>query len=329
MNSRVQSVKNDALIIASFSLLIMICAAPACAATGSWNETRRSGEIARAEGRFQDARHSFAAALDQASFDAGDLRRADLDDELAGMCAILGDPEEAERLYVDALNILEKHPDDGNDVRSAVLSGLAIFRGTQSRFDEAARLLEKAMLSARLAFGQNDVRVAALQSDLGQIYMMQGKVTDAESLLQSALKVQRKGPSTPDRVLSECSLGAVYTMAGRYAEAEPILQEASEESRRLGESRPAYAGTLVTLADLYRLEGKSARGEPLLRRAQAIYEAALGPEASRVAEVMLDRSTDALVSKKFSLAEAEIDQALAILRKENGQGYPTVVLNSI
>ena len=130
------------------------------------------------------------------------------------MCEIPGDSAEAERLYVDAVNILEKHPDDGYDVRSVVLSGLAIFRAGQGRFDDAKDLLEKALLSGRLAFGENDIRFAALQSDLGQVYMMQGKVADAESLLLSALKVQRKAGMLKSFSLKENDLLCSFRRCG-------------------------------------------------------------------------------------------------------------------
>lgn len=94
----------------------------------------------------------------------------------------------------------------------------------------------------------------------------------------------------------------------------------------LGKSYPAWAGTLAALADLYRLEGRSSRGEPLLKKAQAIYEAAFGPDSARVAEILLDRSIDNIAAKKLSVAESEINQALDILRKTGGPEHPTTAL---
>ena len=56
-----------------------------------------------------------------------DLRQADLDDELAGKRQLEGDQTAAEALYRDALSILDKHPNDGADVRAKVLGGLGCF----------------------------------------------------------------------------------------------------------------------------------------------------------------------------------------------------------
>ena len=200
-----------------------------------------------------------------------DLRRADLDDELAGKRQLEGDEAAAEELYRDAMSILEKHPDDGADVRARVMGGLGLFRGRQGRVEAAREILEKAMAGASAAFGERDVRTASLKSCLGQIYVMRegcrGRVA-----VEGRGRIQRAGhASVSDRVVSEAALGAVWTHERRYSAAEPILQRAVEEARELGESHPIYAGALATLADLYRVEGKQARMEPLLRKAQAIY----------------------------------------------------------
>ena len=255
-----------------------------------------------------------------------DLRRADLDDELAGRHQLEGDDAAAEALYQDALSILEKHPDDGADVRARVLGGLGLFRARQGRIDEAKSILEAAIAGASAAFGERDVRTASLKSCLGQIYIMQRRAPDAEPLLKDAVEIQRAGhASVGDRVVSEAALGAAYMQGGRYSAAEPMLQQAVEEARELGESDPTYGSALTTLADLYRVEGKQARMEPLLRKAQAIFAAAFGAESPRVGEIMLDRSIENMSEKKFALAETELGEALGILRKQ-GANHPAVAI---
>jgi len=310
----------------SFGLLIF-GSGLAWAANSPWEESRRNGAAAREQGKYSEARRWFETALTQAEFDDGDLRRADLDDELAAVCEVIGDEAAADRLYADALKILAKHPNDGVDVRSVVLGGLGMFRARQGRLHDADDTLEEALASAKAIYGARDPRLASLQSSLGQIDVMQGKLADAESLLQSAIKIQKTTPHSiaSERIASEVALGTLYMTEGRYSEAESILSPANEEASRLAKSYP-WAGALAALADLYRLEGKPARSEPLLKRAQAIYEAAFGPDSARVGEILLDRSIDSLAAKKSTVAENEIIRALEILRKANGQEHATVAL---
>ena len=300
----------------------------AWAAASQWEVSRSNGVAAREQGRYTEARGWFASALDQAAFDDADLRRADLDDELAAVCQVMGDNQAADVLYIDALKILEKHPNDGADVRSVVLGGLGLFRARQGRLGEASDALEKSLASARTAFGARDPRLASVESSLAQIDLISGKLADAESLLQSAIKIQKAVPNLipSERIVSEATLGTLYMTEGKYSEDESLLSRANDEASMLGKSYPAWAGTLAALADLYRLEGRSSRGEPLLKKAQAIYEAAFGPDSARVAEILLDRSIDNIAAKKLSVAENEINQALDILRKTGGPEHPTTAL---
>lgn len=255
-----------------------------------------------------------------------DLRRADLDDELAGKRQLEGNEAAAEELYREALSILEKHPDDGADVRARVMGGLGLFRARQGRIDEAKDILEKALAGASSALGNRNVTTASLKACLGQIYIMQRRAPDAEPLLKDAVEIQRaEHASVGDRVVSEAALGAAWMQEGRYSAAEPILQQAVEEARELGELHPTYGTALAALADLYRAEGKQARMEPLLRKAQAIFTAAFGAESPRVAEIMLDRSIETMNERKFALAETELGEALNILRKQ-GANHPTVAI---
>ena len=297
--------------------------------SSQWEASRSKGVAARDQGKYAESRQLFETALAQAAFDDTDLRRADLDDELAAVCQVMGDEQAADALYTDALKILEKHPQDGADVRSVVLGGLGLFRGRQGRLVEANDALEKSLASARTAFGARDPRLASVESSLAQIDLIQGKFSDAESLLQSAIKIQKAAPNViaSERIVSEAALGSVYLTEGKYSEAESILSQANEEASRLGKSYPTWAGTMAALADLYRLEGKPSRSEPLLKKAQAIYEAAFGSDSARVAEVLLDRSIDSIAAHKLSIAEGEINRALDILRKTGGgPEHPTTAM---
>jgi tetratricopeptide (TPR) repeat protein len=284
-------------------------------------------EIARRQGNYPDAKRLLHEALANPGAQS-DIRRVELEDELASVCQILGDMSEAERLFADLENILHTNPAIGLATQSIVRGDIGLFRARQGRLDDAADVLEAALATSRRALGDRGAGTAALESDLGQVFVLEGKLRDAEPLLRAAVDVLRKDLPAGhlDRIVAETSLGSLYMIEGRFDNAEPVLQQANNEARGLGESHPAYAAALAALADLYRLEGKSARGAPLLKKAQAIYEASFGEDSPRVAEIMLDRSIDDIVAKKFSLAETEVTKALDILRITQGAEHPTVAL---
>lgn len=316
----------------AFSASLLILGSMAAAAVNpQWVESRRNGASAREQGKYADARRWFETALTQAAFDSTDLRRADLDDELAGMCQMFGDEVAAENLYADALRILDKHPNDGVDVRAVVLGGFGIFRARQGRLAEAEDALQRAVASAGSAFGDRDPRLASAESSLGQVRALEGNLADAEPSLAKAIRILKASPApdAPDRIIAQTTLGSLYTTEGRYSEAESLLSQANEEASHLAMTSPTYAGTMMALADLYRVEGRSARGEPLLKKAQAIYETAFGPDSPRVGEVLLDRSLDSLVARKAAIAEDQIGKALDILRKSDGPEHPTVGIGEL
>jgi tetratricopeptide (TPR) repeat protein len=121
-------------------------------------------------------------------FDSRDLRRADLDDELASVYEYLGESAAAERAYRDAVTILDHRPDATDGFRSAIPGDFGLFRAHQGEFKEAGELLEAALSTSLKALGERDVRTANLKSSLGQLYLLEGRPADAEPLLQDAYK---------------------------------------------------------------------------------------------------------------------------------------------
>ena len=309
-------------------LVAIICLARSASGTESWDESRRNGAIARQQGHYLEAKRYLETALAQFPYDAQDVRRADLDDELASVYELLGDVSATERLYQDAMRIIEKHTDDAPGVQAIVMGDFGAFRSIQGRFNEAGTLLEAALEKCRQTFGEGDVKTATMKSSLGQLYLLKGRLADAEQLLREAIEIERTVlPAYHlDRIGAESGLGYVYTLQGRYDKAEPILEQVSQNARQLGDMHPALAFALSNLADLYRVEGKPARSEPLLKRTLAIYETALGPESLKVGETLMDMSIDSITEKKYALAEEDLDRALRIFRRTSGPDSANVAV---
>jgi tetratricopeptide (TPR) repeat protein len=297
-------------------------------AASEWEQCYRDGLAARKLGRYQDARRLLETALAESGLAPLDVRRAQVDTELASVLNILGDANRAERLYLEAVAILQTQTPRDPALESVLLGEFGAFQETQGRLDAAEELLRRAIDASQVAFGERHPSTATAQVSLAHLYVTAGRLAEAEPLLGRAVVVHRKvlAAADIDRLASESSLGVVYLLEGRYDLAEPILQQATRGARELGEDHPVYAMTLANLADLYRFAGDSARGEPLLRKALAIYESKLGPEAPAVAEVLLDMSITSIWERKPSVAESQIRRALDILKKTRGPDHTTVAV---
>jgi tetratricopeptide (TPR) repeat protein len=309
---------------------LVLCLVPLLleADEASWMQDYKNGMAARTQGRFAEAKELLERALGEAELTTHDMRRANVNDMLASICQSLGQTEEAERLFRDAKTILEGPHDADPALEFLVLDDLGSYRATQGRLQEAEVFLKKSLEKGITVFGENDAAVASVKANLAQTYILEGRLADAQPLLERAVAIHQASlPATNmDRLTSEAALGTLYSYQGRYAPAETLLQAFNQAAARLGELHPEYAESLVMLADFYRLEGNRSRGEPLLRKALFIYEKSFGPDSPRVGGTLLDMSLDTLAEGKPALAQVEIGRALTILRRTIGPDHTTVAI---
>lgn len=166
-------------------------------------------------------------------------------------------------------------------------------------------------------FGDQSLTTAMATARLAHYYRDEGRLRAAESLLSRAMEVYRK--IQPSRsagwMMAETDLGVLYALQWRYSMAEAILQHATEIAQGFGKTHYLFGQSLNNLAYVYRLDGNAARGAPLLRRSLAIYENSLGSESEGVADVLLNMSNDAIVDKKYLVAEGQIKRTLEIFSK--------------
>ena len=161
-------------------------------------------------------------------------------------------------------------------------ASMAAGKRAAARGDYAAaeRNLSGAIAKAE-RFGLEDLRVAQALSELGQVYVAQGKFVEAEPLYVRALAIYQtaRGDLHMDVAVIANNLGILHKKHGQYAAAEPYLVRAlSIKERLLGPDHAEVAVSLGTLAQLYMAEERYEQAEPLLRRAAAIRER--GPDKS-------------------------------------------------
>jgi tetratricopeptide (TPR) repeat protein len=190
-----------------------------------WDRYNDSGTRAFAEGRYEEAREMFIAAVREAE------RRGDSDARLATSLSNLAAVHRARGAYADAepldrraLEIQERtlgleHPYVAN-----TLLKLADTRRALGYFEDADQLARRALSIRRKLFGPDHTDVAAALTTMGLIYSNQGRYEEAEPLFQRALEIyQRKlGPHDVTVAWVLESYAALLRKSPRAAEAAPL-----------------------------------------------------------------------------------------------------------
>ncbi|HLX58577.1 MAG TPA: tetratricopeptide repeat protein [Ktedonobacteraceae bacterium] len=174
--------------------------------------------------------------------------------------------EQAEPLYLRALDICEHVLGSNHPNTAQSLNNLAALYRDQGKYEQAEPLYQHALDIDEQALGPNHPDVATDLNNLAELYRDQGKYEQAELLQQRALAIREQvlGPNHPNTAQSLNNLAALYRDQGKYEQAEPLYQRAiAIFEKTLGPDHPNtktgrgnYAGLLE---DMQR-EGKQQQG---------------------------------------------------------------------
>jgi tetratricopeptide (TPR) repeat protein len=286
--------------------------------TTSWNSRLKDGIAAISSGHYEQAVQILTALSEEAeSFPATDVRRAKVAFSLASVYQYQGRLPAAERLYVAARTILEAAGPEVRHSLGMTLHGLAQLRMGAGKWDEAEKLLRSASQMCGETGGERDRCAIAARTHLGELYVLEDRSIEAETILLDTVAILRETSPAMDDLLADAlrSLANVYRLQGRYPLANPLLTESLDLGSLLGECHPLVADRLVDLAGLYRLEHDAARGEPLLKRAVRIYEMSDDPH---LADALNELGLAALEEGKYAIAKEDFERSLALYEKMFG-----------
>lgn len=141
-----------------------------------------------------------------------------------------------------------EHP----EVAAAIIDLAKTYYG-ESKFDDAERLLRRALGMCEKTLGPEHPRVAVALNDLAAVQQAKHRYKEAESLYGRALSIQQKSLKSDDPAIARTldNLAATYCAQRRYQEAEPLYRlSLNMAERRWGLTHPDLA---VLLADYARL----------------------------------------------------------------------------
>jgi eukaryotic-like serine/threonine-protein kinase len=208
---------------------------------------------------------------------------------LAEMLVIeLGEPQEAEGLFLQALSMAGggSRPAEGQVVRA--LSGLA--RVLEERGDHAVaeQRLREAVDVRRRTYGDEHLEVASGLAHLAGFLDRTGQLARAEATFREveAMEARILGRDHPRRAGTLTALGHLLNRRGRLADADAVLEEATAiRMARLGADHPLVARTLRRRAEGRLLRGDHAAAERLLVRARQIEAAQSTGETAFLVEL--------------------------------------------
>jgi serine/threonine protein kinase/tetratricopeptide (TPR) repeat protein len=175
-------------------------------------------------------------------------------------------------------------------------------------------------------YGRDDILLAELDRNLGQIYSDQGKYDQALDYARQALALHEKAEPGEVQIFSALSdVADVLTEQGKYEEAIANYQSAiAGIQQTLGPDHPMLVSTLSNLATTYRAQGKYDESLAAFDRAQVIGEKVFPADHSSLATILMNRGGVELAQRKLEPAMQHYRRALAIWEKTLGPEHPNV-----
>lgn len=178
-----------------------------------------------------------------------------------------GDLAEAERLYLQAQEILERLGDQAGI--KAGLHQLGLIAQVQGDIEKAEGLFKK---SLEIAKSTNDrTGLAATYGQLGMLSHLRGDLNNAERLFRTSLKLKEELPDRSAIATSLHQLGTLEQDRGNAKEAEDLYEKSLELDRKL-ENPQGIARTYHQLGQLEESRGNLAAADRYYRESLEIKE---------------------------------------------------------
>ncbi|MGI6419683.1 MAG: tetratricopeptide repeat protein [Thermoguttaceae bacterium] len=205
----------------------------------------------------------------------------------ARVVARQGRHEDAERLYQQAIAVLDSSGERGQSDLGIVLNGLGELYRQIARYGQAEPAYRRALEVWEKQLGPAHQNVAAAVYNLAAVNHAMGRYAEAEPLARRALEIDIKlhGPEHFDVASCLSLIGTLYHEQGRDDEAEPMYQRAlAIQEKALGPQHPHVADTLHNLVLVSQDRGRYAEAELLARQALEIRRRSLPADHPDVAD---------------------------------------------
>jgi tetratricopeptide (TPR) repeat protein len=271
----------------------------------TWQTAIQGGDRSMAQKQYADAERAYreAAKLSE-KFKDRDPRKAITFIRLAEACNLQAKREEAEVFANRSLASLEKamkqsKPEDPSEehfrteTSATILEKAAGIFMANGKYPEAERFCKR-LIETREDAGRINTfpkgnedylkllaqmttnaqaKVADAYDKLAELYFVQHRFEDAETLYAKSLKVREiaYGEGEPPAALSLSNLATLYAAQDKFEKAEPLYAQAVRIFQQTNwTDRPEVASTLENYSLLLRKTGREVEAAAMLEKARAI-----------------------------------------------------------
>lgn len=234
---------------------------------------------------------------------------------------------EAQEALEQGLKLCEGPQPAVPELLISLLVSLAESHIARADFQEANRVLRRALATASTELPPDHPSMASVLDALGLLYQARGQNSRAEGLHRRAVAIleKRLGPAHPDTAAAALTLGALLLSSNRSAESAPLLKgswSALEQARGKGHPMTLFAAHCFALA---KLKSDPAEAESVLRASLALWRDSQ-PERHNTTANFLNALAAARIAQGDAADAINLNaQALDILREVLGPEHPEVV----
>ena len=240
-------------------------------------------------------------------------------DFLGRLLTDAGQYEEAERATEEALAMsLALHGEQSLQVASCYQTKSVLAQIAHQDYALAEELARREIAIRRGVSDVDTMETASALNNLGIFVMLQGRLEEAQPILEEAVELNRRlgGEQHPELARALENLGNVHYRLGNVDRTLELLGEVITIRREgLGDDSPEVARTLNNRGMVLSRAGDLDGAEATLRDAVARMERAYGPDHADVASAHWSLGYVLQLRGKLDQAEAELRTALAIAER--------------
>ncbi|RUT03857.1 hypothetical protein DSM106972_047710 [Dulcicalothrix desertica PCC 7102] len=234
---------------------------------------------------------------------------------------------DAEKKYLEALEMIQHLEGSEHYDVAATLNNLAVLYNSQGRFKEAETNYLQVISIWEKLLDDEHTYIASTLNNLANTYQEQGKYSEAEQTHLKSLSMRKSlfGDEHPDVGMSLSNLADIYLIQARYLEAEQnYLAVLSIQQSIFDSNHPETAKNLGNLAVVYSYQARYQEAENLYLEASSIWERSVGRIHPDNVNNLQNFAKQYKMQGRYSEAEVLFLDILEIRIQLLGQQHPDI-----